>query len=280
VTVSAEAPLTFWGLLSLGAERKTLVRAQAVAGISAPLCTACGIEPIAIPAPNPQDSVHFYLQPGTRYTFAYSCTGGSPGLLQNTSQPISYVLLNPYDEEGTPADEQTQLYRFGAQGLLPSTNTAVSCLSINAEKQIWTTAVPRACNQIVVSQVTSFLCGLATRFSAETREACAGIPEIESLAGVYAHDTDLTYVEDYASYQGNGRRVITVAVVDPEGFPNTLRVLGFRQFLLEPDGINPSDPNGRFAALYIGYPVPLRQGRFDRCGEGDRRGPGKVVLHQ
>jgi Flp pilus assembly protein TadG len=274
VTVSAEAPLTFWGLLSLGAERKTLVRAQAVAGISAPLCTACGIEPIAIVAPNPQDSVHFDLRPGTRYTFAYYCTGGSPGLLQNTSQPISYVLLNPYDAEaGTPADEQTQLYRFGAQGLLPSTNTAVSCLSINAEKQIWTTAVPRACNQIVVSQVTSFLCGLATRLLDAPPPGCEGFSELESPT-----DRDLEDRLDYASYQGNGRRVITVAVVGPEGFPNTLRVLGFRQFLLEPDGINPSDPNGRFAALYIGYPVPLRQGRFDGCTVA--AGPGKVVLHQ
>lgn len=283
VTVSAEAPLTFWGLLSLGAERKTLVRAQAVAGISAPLCTACGIEPIAIPAPNPQDSVHFDLRPGTRYTFAYSCTGGSPGLLQNTSQLISYVLLDHYNAEAeTLADEQTQLYRIGAQGLLPSTNTALSCLSINDEKRIWTSAVPRACNQIVVSQVTSFLCGLATRLSAETPEACAGIPEIESLAGVYAPDTDLTDVEDYASYAGNGRRVITVAVVDQIQNTSSMIVLGFRQFLVEPNPddvtINPSDRYGRFAALYIGYPVPVRQGRFDGCTVA--AGPGKVVLHQ
>jgi hypothetical protein len=276
VTVSAEAPLTFWGLLSLGAERKTLVRAQAVAGISAPLCTACGIEPIAIPALDQEDPVHFGFTPNTKYTFAYSCTGApAPGTLANTVQVLSYVLLDHYNAEAeTLADEQTQLYRIGAQGLLPSTNTAVSCLSINAEKQIWTTAVPRACNQIVVSQVTSFLCGLATRLLDAPPQGCEGFSELESPT-----DRDLEDRLDYASYQGNARRVITVAVVDPERFPDTLIVLGFRQFLLEPDPrINPSDQHGRFAALYIGYPVPLRQGRFDGCGVA--AGPGKVVLHQ
>jgi len=121
------------------------------------------------------------------------------------------------------------------------------------------------------------LCGLATRLLDGPPQGCEGFSELESPA-----DSDLEDRSDYASYQGNGRRVITVAVVDPEGFPNTLRVLGFRQFLLVPLSpdvpINPSDPYGRFVALYIGYPVPVRQGRFDGCGVA--AGPGKVVLHQ
>ena len=284
VTVSAEAPLVFWGLLSLGAERKTLIRAQAVAGISAPLCTACGIEPIAIAALDPEDPIHFGFTPNTKYTFAYSCTGApAPGALANTVRVLSYVLLDHYNAEATTlADEQTQLYRIGAQGLLPSANTALSCLSINAEKQIWTSAAPRACTQIVVSQVTSFLCGVTTRFSAETPDACAGVPEVESLAGVYQPDTDLTDLDDYAAYTGNGRRVITVAVVDQIQNTSAMIVYGFRQFLVAPNPddvtINPADRYGRFAALYIGYPVPVRQGRFDGCVV--TAGPGKVVLHQ
>lgn len=284
VTVNAEAPVIFWGLLSLGAERKTLVRAQAVAGISAPLCTACGIEPIAIAALDQEDPVHFGFTPNTRYTFAYSCTGTpSPTGLGSATQVLPYVLLDHYNAEAeTLADEQTQLYRIGAQGLLPSTDTALSCLSINQEKQIWTNAAPRACNQIVVSQVTSFLCGLVTRFSWETPEACAGVPEIESLAGVYTPDTDLTDLDDYVAYTGNARRVITVAVVDQIQNTSAMIVLGFRQFLVEPNPddvtINPSDRYGRFAALYIGYPMPVKQGRFDGCIV--TAGPGKVVLHQ
>jgi len=291
VTVSAEAPLLFWGFLALGAERKTLVRAQAVAGISAPLCTACGIEPIAIAALDPEDLVHFGFTQNTRYTLAYSCTGTpSPAALANTAQVISYVLLDHYNSEAeTLADEQTQLYRIGAQGLLPSTNIALSCISINAERQIWTNAAPRACNQNVVSQVTAFLCGLATRFSAETPEACAGVPEIDSVAPAYTPDTDVNDLEDYAGYTGNGRRVITVAVVDQIQNTSSMIVLGFRQFLIEPNPddvtINPADRNGRFAALYLGYPVPLRQGWFrDPTGQIPAcqvsSGPGKVVLHQ
>jgi Flp pilus assembly protein TadG len=276
VTVSAEAPLTFWGLLSLGAERKTLVRAQAVAGISAPLCTACGIEPIAIPAPNPQDSVHFDLQPGTRYTFAHWCQSGRPpqALRDDARDILYYVLLNPYDEAGTPADEQTQLYRFGAQGLRRSNGPAVPCVSIGSPKETWPGTGRTSCDQSVPSGVTSFLCGLATRLLDAPPQGCEGFSELESPT-----DRDLEDRLDYASYQGNARRVITVAVVDQIQDPTSMTVLGFRQFLLEPDPrINPSDQHGRFAALYIGYPVPLRQGRFDGCGVA--AGPGKVVLHQ
>lgn len=291
VTVSAEAPLLFWSFLALGAERKTVVRAQAIAGISAPLCTACGIEPIAIAALDQEDPVHFGFTPNTKYTLAYSCSGTpAPTAISGTTQVISYVLLDHYNAEAeTLADEQTQLYRIGAQGLLPSTNTALSCISINAERQIWANAAPRACNQYVVSQVTSFLCGLATRFSAETPEACAGVPEIDLVAPAYTPDTDLTDVEDYAAYAGNARRVITVAVVDQIQNTSAMVVLGFRQFLVEPNPddvtINPADRYGRFAALYIGYPVPLRQGWFrDPTGQIPAcqvtAGPGKVVLHQ
>lgn len=284
VNVTAEAPLLFWSLLSLGAERKTVVRAQAVAGVSAPLCTACGIEPLAIAALSQEDTVHFGFTPNTRYTLYYSCTGApTPSVLTGSVQAIPYVILDYYNAEAeTLADEQTQLYRIGAQGLLPSTNSALSCVSINAEKQIWTNAAPRACNQTVVSQVSSLLCGLATRFSAETPDACAGVPEIETVAQAYTPDSDINDVEDYAAYAGNGRRVITVAIVDQIANTSAMVVLGFRQFLVEPNPnditINPTDRNGRFAALYIGYPVPVRQGRFDGCLVS--AGPGKVVLHQ
>jgi len=284
VNVSAEAPLLFWSLLSLGAERKTLVRAQAVAGVSAPLCTACAIEPIAVAALDPEDATHFGFTANTKYTFAYSCTGTpSPTGFSGAAQVLPYVLLDHYNAEAeTLADEQTQLYRIGAQGLLPSTNSALACISINAERQIWTNAAPRACSQVVVSQVTSFLCGLATRLSAETPEACAGVPEIESVAPAYSPDTDLTDLEEYAAYAGNARRVITVAVVDSIANTSSMIVLGFRQFLVEPNPndvtLSPSDRYGRFVALYIGYPVPVRQGRFDGCQVA--AGPGKVVLHQ
>ena len=45
ISVTADAPLLFWSLLSAGVSRKTPIAVQALAGVSAPLCTACGIEP-------------------------------------------------------------------------------------------------------------------------------------------------------------------------------------------------------------------------------------------
>ena len=67
-----------------------------------------------------------------------------------------------------------------------------------------------------------------------------------------------------------------------------MTVLGFRQFLLEPaaDGsFDPTDANGRFAALYLGSVAPVPQGWFDTryapaCRSYLTVGPGKVVLHQ
>ena len=45
VNLTADAPLIFFSLLPGGESRKTPIAARAVAGISAPLCTACGIVP-------------------------------------------------------------------------------------------------------------------------------------------------------------------------------------------------------------------------------------------
>jgi hypothetical protein len=140
--------------------------------------------------------------------------------------------------------------------------------------------------------VTNALCGLDTRFEDPTTlSACSAFADIGPL---FRTDTDTaTGADTVASYIGNGRRVITVAVVDAvtRAATGTMTVLGFRQFLLQPNTqdtnvspINPGDPNGRFNAMYIGNPKPL-QGFFDdryglACVQGTFSGPGKVVLHQ
>ena len=75
--ITGEAPVVFWSFLSLAQDRKVNVIAQAIAGISAPLCTACAIDPIAIGAlvTDGSDLTDYGYVVGTRYTFAYSCTG-------------------------------------------------------------------------------------------------------------------------------------------------------------------------------------------------------------
>ena len=90
-------------------------------------------------------------------------------------------------------------------------------------------------------------------------------------------------VDDYAAYTGNRRRVLTVAIVDtlPFAVASEMTALAFRQFLLEPNPdsqeLSPTDQVARFVAMYIGSPVPVKQGQFGSCGV--TQGPGKVVLH-
>jgi len=284
-TVRGEAPLVFWRFLSLAQEGRLNLVAQSVAGVSAPVCQACGIEPIALQAISQEDTTDFGFVPGSRYTLGYLCNGGpQPGILANSVQRVPYVLLNRYNEaaEILP-EENTQLYRIGALGLPANANTALSCIRVNGEETVWVNAAPLNCNANNVSaQVRPFVCGLAARFDNTTvPAACNAVAESDTILSASTMDTDLADVEDYTAYTGNRRRVITVPIVDVASTA-TMLVLGFRQFLLEPNPndvtLNPADPNARFAALYLGSVMPVRAGRIDGCTLTS--GPGKVVLHQ
>lgn len=284
VYITGEAPLTFWSFLPIASERKIAVAAQAVAGISAPLCTACGIEVFAVGARDPSDTNNFGFVLNNKYTFGYSCTGmGTPGVLPGTTGLVPYVMLNRFDPNASVfPDEGSQAFRDGAQGLPGSTTSAQSCFSVNAGESVWASAAPIACTlNRVPSTVTAAVCGITTRFESATPGVCQQIPEIDSLASIYSPDTDLSDIDDYAAYTGNGRRVITVPIV-ANVTAGSMTVLGFRQFLVDPQqnaaDISASDTNARFAALYIGSVVPVKQGRFDGCTQ--TAGPGKVVLHQ
>lgn len=285
ITITGETPLIFWSFLSLGQERKVNLITRSVAGRSAPLCTACQIESIAVASLDATDTTHYGFTPNTKYTFGYQCTGiGQPGLLAGTVQRISYLLLNRLNDDATLfADPSSQLYRIGAQGLPGSTVTARSCFQLGAEESLWTNASPNPCVQNVSSLVSAFVCGLASRFDVVPPASCAQVPEIDSMAQAYQADTELADIEDYAAYTGTTRRVITVPVVETLSTTGTMTVLAFRQFLVEPvqnnTVINTADSNGRFGALYIGSVAPVRQGSFAGCAQ-PVAGPGKVVLHQ
>lgn len=284
IELTGEAPLVFWRFLSLGQEGKVAVRTRAVAGVSAPLCTACGIEPVAITPLDADDPVDFGFTAGTKYTFGYVCTGNPvPQPLASTTQRLPYVILNRANDQLTTFSEDgQQLFRVGAQGLLPSTTSTLACFSINTEESVWASATQTACNSNTVAvAVRNFLCGLATRLDASLAQGCTDITDVETMNTLYASDTDLTDVTDYAAYAGSLRRLMTIPIVDTLNPTGTMVVLGFRQFLLQPNqdstGIAPNDPNGRFSATYIGSVVPLKQGAFGSCAITS--GPGKVVLH-
>ena len=311
ISVTADAPLLFWSLLSLGASRKTPVAAQALAGISAPLCVACAIEPFVIAAKDASDLVNFGLgapADDVHYTFYYNCTGTAPTFLPNSGQSAAYTIINRYDSGNTTVTEESdQLFRLGAGGLLSSTTpnptgstVPLGCVGIgDALEGVWNspafTAVPLACAGTPLPQVAgAALCGLYSRFDNQTQPAAciAAVTDYSALTPASPPDTDIATGQGdlYSAYTGNGRRVITVPVVDALS-PNSatpMLVLGFRQFLLQPnpDGtfLDPSDSNGRFVATYIGGPMPLRQGNVDdRYGLGvcpATSGPGKVVLHR
>jgi Flp pilus assembly protein TadG len=283
VDIAADAPLTFWGLLSVAQDRKTQVAARAVAGISAPLCTACGVEPVAVAALNVDDPVNFGFTVDDRYTLRHLCQGAQqPPQLANTVGSIPYMLVNRYNQEATLfSDEMTQAYRIGAGGLPGSTTPALSCLTINTSEAVWTSATPAACVAGAPQAVRAFTCGLASRFDAALPVACEQIAEAGTVIGAYQPDTDVSDVSTWPAYTGNTRRVITVAIVEALDTAS-MNVIGFRQFLLQPtieDGaFTGADNNGRFIASYLGSPVPLRGGGFAGCSI--ESGPGKVVLHR
>ncbi len=287
VRVSAQTHLLFWSFLPLAADRNVTVLATAVAGMSAPVCQACSIEPFAVAAANQADTTDFGFIPGTKYSFTYLCTVSAgvvqPPLLAGASQLLSYVLLNRFDQAAVVLpDESSQAFRDGAAGLPGNANSAQACFRVNNPEPIWPSATVNACNARVTATVIDALCGLDTRFESATPTACANIVAIDSLSTTYQPDTDGSDHDVYSDYTGNGRRIITIPIVDTVSGSAPMTVLGFRQFLVIPNqgalSIDPADTFGRFVAMYIGSVAPVKQGRFDGCQQA--AGPGKVVLHQ
>ena len=310
IAITADAPLIFWSLMPGGESRKTTVAATATAGISAPVCTACGIEPFAVAAVDPTDLVNFgFGDPSALnvFTFVYSCTGNPPpiALAGTTGTPavIRYVLLNRYDASNAAYDETQQAFRDAAGGLISSADpnpsgsaVPLGCVGIgDTVDTIWASAPPLTCGAPLGRIAVSALCGLRSRFDfLDPSGACtAFVTDWANLVAAFPPDPDVvtTITDPYTSYSGNGRRVVTFPIVDalPGNTTGTMTILGFRQFFLEvnADGsyIVPGDPNGRFAAMYIGSPAPVRQGwiddRFGLAGGAlPTTGPGKVVIHQ
>jgi Flp pilus assembly protein TadG len=288
--ITADAPLTFWGLLSIGQTRKTTIAAKAVAGISAPLCTACGIDVMAVAAASLTDPVDFGFVRQTHYTFGYSCSGPAATTLTGDTSLITYLLINRYDTTSA-ISEANQLFNVGAQGIGPSTDPTQGCMTVNLGTDvIWATATPGVCRAPTPNaSVQNLACGLTTRLDSNAAistysAACSAAGDLTSITAPFSPDTDVTAYDDYTQYAGSGRRILTVAIVDALSTGGPMNIEGFRQFLLEPtSGLtsnNPADGDGRFSVLYIGNPAPLKQGRFDGASCSLTSGPGKVVLFQ
>lgn len=285
VTVMAEAPLTFWKMLPLLQGQNVTLRAEAIAGVSAPLCTACGIEAVAVEPLSAEDPADFGFVPGTRYTLGYNCQGnGAPGPLTGTVRRVPYLLINKYNgNDQTFPDEISQTFRIGGLGLPANPARPLSCMAVDGVEAGWTETTALTCQNVrVPGQVLGFLCGLATRFVSGVPAGCENVTAVEAASAALQPDSDVEDREVYEDYTGNRRRVITAAIVDTLGSGEAMTVLGFRQFLLEPNAngteLDATDTGGRFAALYIGSKMPLRGGTVAGCSVAS--GPGKVVLHR
>ncbi len=292
VNLSADAPLFLWGLFSFGQSRKTSIAALAVAGQSAPLCTACDIDVFAVAPIDATDLTDFGFIQGNLYTFYFDCTGGpAPALLAGTTAPtVPYVLYGGSATGSSELDDQ-QLFQTGAQGLLPSpySSTSNSCVAVNQQLVLWLLTTGSSvgsplptCAVGANAFVEYALCGLSARLTNVLPTVCSNNTDLTNISTQYSPDTDTTFYAagDYTSYMGNNQRILTLPIMDG---PTTLNVQCFRQFLLEPndasgDVNNPADANGRFVAMYLGVVAPVKQGRFDGCS--GITGPGKVVLQQ
>src|SRR4051794_18065208 len=141
VNLTADAPLLFFSLLPGGEARKTPIAARAVAGISAPLCTACGIVPLAIAALDAADTVNYGFDASfsVLYTLSQQCTGNpAPINIAGTSSvgpaglsTVPYVIINRYDTSSATLDEFDQAYQSGAGGVAASINPTPNALTAN-----------------------------------------------------------------------------------------------------------------------------------------------------
>ena len=313
INLQADAPLLFWSMLQLGQSRKTSIAALAVAGVSAPLCTVCSAENFALADQSAgSDPVDFGFVFNTKYSLFFDCTGAagtSTTVIPDATIALPYVMLDRYNPN-LSSDETQQLYRMGAAGLIPlpmsSANRQLACFSVNAAEFLWgnagnggTSTVPLACGGAGVAnpQVEQMLCGLYSRFGdPSVLTACSGVDSLADISTAYQPDTDTADYDDYTAYGGNGRRIITVPIVDTLSTTatGTMNILGFRQFLVTPTpnsntglGNDPSDGHGKFNAIYIGSVAPVKQGFYTSlvppaplAACGITSGPGKVVLHR
>ena len=297
VQISAQVPVLFGQFINANIGPTQTVIASAVAGISSPICSACGIDAIAIVDPSAgSDPVNFGLTPGNFYTFfltnalatSTGCTVGTQPALNGTDSNIlvEYSFLN-HVPNGPVVDPDSTLFELGAGGMQQADSTTLDLPELAISDSY--TACPGQ----------SIICGLNTRFGVDaTSNACGdgtiAAGEFSALAQIFSTDTD-TGIGDYSAgvglqdfateYDGNVRRVITVPVVDAT---DTLNVLNFVQFLVEPsdtvgEGLDPSLATGAFRAQYIttisgSSPVPLRCGGVGgACSV--QFGVGRTVLH-
>jgi hypothetical protein len=228
--------------------------------------------------------------------------------LDSTDSTLPYVILDHFPngvQDTSMLDDLLFELAAGGISINPPSTPPSSSISISDVEAAYGSP-NNVATAVLLGTTTAagqdILCGLNQRFGIDpsTYDACStaatsvDFPQLTTLFPTAA-DTDTATVasgaggqQDFATdyCQGglcNLRRVLTVPVVDST---DSLNVLNFRQFLLEPSpvtatatqGIDPTVANGSFRAQYIGAIVPVRSGTLGgTCSVSI--GVGKVVLH-
>ncbi len=303
VDIDVESPNLLARFLTRTTDRAH-VRVFAVAGVSAPMCTVCNSDGIAVTALDAtgQDQDYGFLI-GQYYTLYLNlsqqspnlpaCRALVPALLTDTLLTAEYTVLN-HVPVGPLTDQDGALLELGAGGLTASpaaaTDTTPVCVSIGSVETAMTNIQGTTCAQATAARDLS--CGLNSRFGIDqSGTACDNIAAASSLLPLFTGDTDAgpldgTLQSFQTDYNGNARRVLTVPIIDSSA---TMLVLNFRQFLVESSpnlpGVGVGNFRGPFRAQYLGNPVPVRLGTIGgACASpalGDfslKRGVGKVVL--
>lgn len=298
VQITAQAPVLFVPLLNRADNALPTIAVSAVAGLSAPVCTACGIDGLAVvDQSDGSDPVNYGFVPGGFYTLYLTPLQQTPNApvtpapLAGTVAAVQYAILDHVPSGPQGLDLDGSLFELGAGGISSSSGlTPPGTVTAETPEVAYSNLQGNTSPGTTVGR--DILCGLNVRFGVDPSLNICGIldsGQFAELSPLFTADTDLggeeyaagAGLQDYAAeYDGSLRRVLTMAVVDAS---DSLNVLNFRQFLIEmsanqTQGLDPAPVSGAFRAQYIGAPVPLRCGGIGGLCTVSA-GVGRVVLH-
>jgi len=279
VQLTAQAPVLFLPLLSRTFSALPNVTVKSVAGVSAPICSACGIDGLAVvDLSGGADPNNYGFVPGSFYTLYLVRSqrnngAATPGTPADGTQLATYVVLNHTPNGPQALDSDATLFEVASGGLSASPTLDIpGTIAIGSAETLYGIGAS-------LTVGPDILCGLNARFGVDPALTpnCATVDTagFVPLAPLFSPDSDVggaagyaagAGLQDFASeYDGNVRRVLTVAIIDAAA---SLNVLNFRQFLIEPSptsatviqGLNTTLLTGAFRAQYLGAPVPVRCG--------------------
>ena len=193
VEVQAEAPVLFTRFLSPDRSPRQTVTVAAVAGLSAPICTACGIDALAVIAPDTEDEENYGFALGEYYTLYLTpsqqrpnippCLSLTPAPLADTVLAVQYVILN-HLPAGSETDLDGELFRLAAGGISSAPDLdPPGTISIGAVELPKPELQGATCAEAILVG-RDIVCGLNTRFGVDPADNnCVNLRSEERRVG-------------------------------------------------------------------------------------------------